>query len=181
MVSNLTWAPAAGGGTQSIQFQIDGTTAWITFATVGPTISSQGITGLEYNTLYHFRVVNNCPTGSTTQVAGQDIVIQCPNPLITPSDTAATVQFFHLGGTIDSYQVLLLDANNNAIQTLTLSPPFNASITTSFTGMTPVTTYGIRIVPASGTINKTNCPTTSFTTTNTPTCPAAVGLDVTFS
>lgn len=182
MISNLTWAPAAGGGTQTIQFKPVNSTTWITFDTVGTTISTQGITGLEYNTLYDFRVVNNCPTGSTTQVVGQDIVIQCPNLLIIPSDTTASVQFFHLGGTIDQYNVYLLDVSSGTIlQTQTPVAPFDPTITLIFSGLSPLTVYNVKINPGSGGIMKTNCTTTTFKTTNTPNCPMATGLNVTFS
>lgn len=182
MISSLTWTPAAGGGTQTIQFMASNSSTWITFDTVGPTISSQGITGLNYNTLYNFRVVNNCPTGSTSQVVGQDIVIQCVNTLIIPSDTVANIQFFHLGGTIDSYKVDLLDATSAVVlQTQTLMAPFDAAVTATFSGLAPLTTYNIKVTPGSGSVLKTNCTTTSFKTTNTPSCPGATGLNVTFS
>lgn len=182
MISSLIWAPAAGGGTQTIQFKADNTTTWLTFSTVGPTVNAAGVTGLNYNTLYDFRIVNNCPTGSTTNVVGQDIVIQCPNVLITPSDTVGNIQFFHLGGTIDSYKVDLLNASSGAVlQTQTLVAPFSATVTTSFSGLSPLTTYNVRVSPFSGSIGKTNCAVTSFQTANTPTCPAPVGLTVTFS
>lgn len=182
MISSLIWAPAAGGGTQTIQFKPRNTTTWITYTTVGPTISSLGITGLNYNTLYDFQVINNCPTGSTTVVTGSDVKIQCVGVMVTPSDTAATVQFFDLMGTIDTYVVNLLDAAAvNIVLFNTLTSPFPASITTTFTGLSPLTTYNIQIIPSTFGISNTSCTTVSFKTSNTPTCPAAVGLAVTFS
>lgn len=182
MISNLIWVPAAGGGTQTIQFKARNTTAWINYTTVGPTVSSLGITGLNYNTLYDFRVINNCPTGSTTVVTGSDVKIQCVAVNVTPSDTTASVQFFDLMGTIDTYAVNLLDAAAaNIVATNTLTAPFPASVATTFTGLSPLTTYNIQIIPSTFGISNSSCATVSFKTSNTPTCPAAVGLAVTFS
>lgn len=182
MISSLIWVPAAGGGTQTIQFKPHNISTWITYTTVGPTINTIGVTGLNYNTLYDFQIVNNCPTGSTTDLMGQSYVIQCVGLVITPSSTTATVQFFNLGGTIDTYTVNLLNAGASSIlQTNTLVAPFPASISTVFTGLTPLTTYNIQVIPSTYGIQNTTCVTTSFQTSNTPTCPAPVGLTVTFS
>lgn len=177
MVSNLVWTPASGGGTQTIQFQVYGSSTWITYQTVGPTISSLGITGLNYNTLYNFRIVNNCPTGSTTVLQGSDIKITCPTLLLTPSDTNVSIQFFGLGGSIDTYTVNLLNANSTAIlQTNTLSQPFGSMVTTTFSGLTAITTYNIQVIPSSLTYSNSTCTTVAMMTTNTPTCPAPTGL-----
>lgn len=181
MIANLTWDPAAGGGTQTIQFKVSGQGTWSTYTTVAPTVNNLAVTGLDYNTLYFFEVINNCPSGAQPSSVGFEIVIQCPNVLITPSDTVANIQFFHLGGTIDTYVVNLLDLSNNVLQTKTLVAPFNPMVVTSFTGLTALTTYNIQISPASATHAKNDCPVTTFKTTNTPTCPAPVGLIVNFS
>lgn len=182
MISNLTWVPAAGGGTQTIQFQIQGTSTWITYATIGPTVNNLGVTGLNYNTLYNYQVINNCPTGSTTLVSGQSYVIQCVTPTITPSSVTAQVQFFNLGGTIDTYTVNLLNlASTTILSSAVLTGPFPASITTNFTGLTNLTSYNIQVIPSTFGISNTTCTTVSFTTTNIPVCPAPAGLTVTFS
>lgn len=181
MIANLVWAPAAGGGTQTIQFQVNGASTWITYTTIGPSISTIGVTGLDYDTLYNFRIINNCPTGSTTQVLGSAIAFHCPSLLISPADTSVSVQFFDLGGTISSYLLNLLDTGNNVLQTKMLTAPFDASITTLFTGLTPLTSYNLQISPRSGSFVKTDCPTLTFQTSNTPICPPPIGLAVTFS
>lgn len=182
MISNLTWTPAAGGGTQTVQFQIEGSSTWISYSTVGPTINNLGVTGLNYNTLYNFRVINNCPTGSTTQVVGQSYVIQCVTPVITPSSSSAQVQFFNLGGTIDTYTVNLLNASSLAILfSNVLVGPFPASLNTSFVGLTALTSYAVQIIPSTFGISNNSCTTVSFTTTNTPVVPPPAGLAVTFS
>lgn len=182
MIANLTWVPAAGGGTQTVQFQIEGTSTWITYSTVGPTVGTLGITGLNYNTVYNFQVINNCPTGSTAIVSGQSYDIQCPILTITPSASSAQVQFFHLGGTIDTYTVNLLNAASTTIlATNVLVAPFQASITTSFLGLIALTSYSVQVIPSSFGLRNNGCVTTSFTTSNTPVCPPPAGLAVTFS
>jgi len=181
MVSVLTWVPAAGGGTQTIQFKLRSETDWATFITVGPAISSQAVTGLNYNSLYDFRVINNCPTGSTTILEGSDIKFQCVSLTVTPSDTSLTVQFPDLGGTIDTYIVELYDTQNLLLSTNTLIAPFTSTVTSAFTGLSPITTYRIKVTPASYTFSKTDCTQVSTSTTNTPACPAPLSLDGAFS
>lgn len=182
MISTLTWSPAAGGGTQTVQFKPHTAADWISYQTVSATTSTIGVTGLDYNTLYDFQIVNNCPTGATTALTNSDIKIQCPTLTISPADISTSVQFFHLGGSIDSYIVQLLDSGSSQVlQTKTLTAPFSTSVVTSFAGLSPLTTYNIKVIPTSGVISKSDCATTSFTTTNTPTCPAPISLAVTFS
>lgn len=182
MVSNLTWTPAAGGGTQTIQYKVNTTSTWTTYTVLAPGVNSIGVTGLNYNTLYDFQIINNCPTGGTTILSGQDIIIQCPNLLISPTSGSVTVQFTGLGGTIDTYVVQLLNATSSAIiSTNTLTAPFPAMISTTFTGLTSLTTYNIKTIPSSGSYSNSNCATVPFTTSNTPVCAAPTGLMVTFS
>ncbi len=182
MLSNLTWTPAAGGGTQTIQYKIRSSSAWISYTTVDPTIGTIGVNGLNYNTLYDFQVVNNCPTGATTVVTGSDIKFQCPSVQISPADTSTIVQFVELGGTTDSYKIDLLDATSGTIlQTQTLSAPFTTTITATFTTLAALTSYNIHVTPSSFGIEKSNCTTVPFRTINTPVCPAPIGLNATFS
>lgn len=182
MISNLIWSPAAGGGTQTVQFKLRSSTVWISYITVDPTISSIGVTGLNYNSLYDFQIVNNCPTGSTTVVTGSDIKFQCPSVQVSPADTTAVVQFVDLGGTTDTYVVQLLDAASaNILQTQTLVAPFSTTVTVTFTTLASLTNYNVKVIPSSFGITKPDCTTIPFKTINTPACPAPIGLTVTFS
>lgn len=181
MVSILTWTPAEGGGTQTIQFKLRPATDWASFTTVGPTIASQAITGLNYNSLYDFRVVNNCPTGGSTVLEGADIKFQCVSLNVTPSDTSLTAQFPDLGGTVDTYTVELYNTQNVLLSTNTLLAPFPSTLTSTFTGLSPITTYRIKVIPASSTFSKTDCTQVSAATINTPACPAPLSLDGSFT
>lgn len=181
MISTLKWIPAANGGSQTVQYKKYTESDYSTFTTVVSTVDTIAVTGLDYNTIYNFRIVNNCPDGNNQTVLGNDVVFTCPQITTTPSDTTVLVQFFDLGGSIDKYVVDLLNPFTNVVlQSKNLVAPFSANVSTTFTSLSPVTQYSVRVRPNASTYSKDNCSAISLSTNNTPSCPIPTSLGVSF-
>ena len=131
-------------------------------ATTAQTVSGGPVTlsGLTPGTTYSVQVVTSCGPGSSSAAATVSFTTTAPAPCIAPSElaasnitlTSATLNF--LGGSGSSYVVTTVPATTT--QTVTGSP-------VTLGGLTPATTYTVRVV---GTCAGGNAPqaTTTFRT-----------------
>ena len=181
----LEWTPGAGTNTlnQTIQYKLTGSTTWITFNTVGPTVYTALITGIQDNKVYDFRIIDNCSTGGPTASAViKGIKFICPTVTLSPSFDTAQFDFLHAGGDVNKYLVELLNTSNAVIASKPINSP-TTNISDLFTGLVPSTSYNIRVTMYAGSsfeYNKT-CTAVAFVTTAAPTCNAPTAVTATIS
>lgn len=180
--ASITWTPGGGGGTQTVEYKLLSDASYTQYAVVSPTTTSVSIPGLTQNATYIFRITNNCSGGTAAVATKQAIELTCVTTTTTVTDTSVVASFTPLGGAVTSYVVDLLNAGGTGVlQSQTFTGPFDAQVTATFTGLIAATTYNIRVSPAAGTVTRTNCGLTSFTTTSVPGCPLPTNLTVTIS
>lgn len=180
----LNWTPAGGANStgQTVQYKLPSSGTWITHSTVSASASTANISGLTDNTIYDFRILNNCNDGGPTGgSAVQGIWITCPTVTYTEGSITIGYSFAHLGSDITKYVLDLLDATGTTVlDTKTHTSP-SGTITGTFTGLTPSTNYGVRVTVYAGSTfswNKT-CPVSNRTTAAPSPCDAPTGLTVT--
>jgi hypothetical protein len=182
-IVTLNWTPAGGSGTQVVQYKLNTQPSFGTYGSVGPTVGTDQIPGLTPNVVYNFNVYNNCGNGQVstgTQVSA--IQINCPTVTLTSTTTSITAQFPALGGDINSYLVLLLNAAGNSVITSQLiGPPFANPISVVFTGLPSGTAYNVQLQPTAGTITSTNCALSPIATAVLPSCVGPSNLNLTLS
>lgn len=182
--ATITWVPAGGVSTsQDIQYKASTSGIWITYASVGPTISTATIPGLIDNVIYDFRIVDDCSYGGPSP-SGEDhkIKITCPIVTITPTYNTVGYSFVHLGGSISKYVVELLNSVGATLATNTHTSP-TGTITGTFTSLIPTTSYKIRVTVYAGpsfTFNNV-CSAQNFTTGAPPVCNPPTGVSATIS
>lgn len=177
--TTLSWVPAGGVNSlsQAVQYRKKGDTAWTTFSTETPSISSKTVTGLLDNQLYEFRVLNHCAVGGDISSGMMEgVKFTCPTVTYTKTYESITVSFSHLGGSIDAYDVKLYNSANTLISTYSVSSPLNSTITHTFDSLSPASTYTVRVVPHAEGYSKTDCLVTTITTNDAPTCSAPTVL-----
>ncbi len=173
MTANLTWVPfpdlGLSGGDQSVEYRVLGITPWTIHSNVSAVTNSAIITGLNSNEIYEFRVVSKCGYGNpVSSDIKEKIEFTCPVVAIVDT-TPTTVQysFTHLGGSIDRYDVDILDSGNSVVDSNVHTSP-SGTITGTFTGLSAATTYTIRVKPrATGNLStyyKNDCSTWSSDT-----------------
>lgn len=187
MTATLTWTPAGGSNSasQDVQYRIRGAGSWTTFQNVSASVNTLAVTGLTDNTIYEFRILNNCTVGgSTASNEDEDIKFTCPVLTITHTYNSITVQFTHLGAAVNAYDIQLLNsAGTSVLSTNAISSP-SGTISSTFSSLTAATSYNIRVIPkATGdtTYSKTDCALTSTTTDAAPTCDAPSGVSAAIS
>lgn len=176
MNASLTWTPFSPntGGTQTVELRVLGTTPWTIHSTEGPSVSTKNITGLDSNKVYEFRVVSHCAFGNPVSSALKE-KIEFTCPVVTIVDTTPTTvqySFSHLGGSIDRYDVDIINPSNSVVSS-NVHTTMSGTITGNFTGLSANTAYTIRVKPrATGNIStyyKNDCtvwssPTIPFST-----------------
>lgn len=150
----LTWGipPSANNGTITIEYRELGSSIWTLYPVpafpAGTT--SATVAGLNDNTIYEFRVVNNCLSGDTSPGNVKELVtLTCPVLNVT-STSYNTIDFevVELGGSIANYHVKLFNVGGTVpIQVVDLSPTGVVAnlLTGSFTGLVAGTSYEIRV------------------------------------
>lgn len=182
--ANLTWAldSNSNNGPLSVQYKLSSSTSWITASTVTSGTTNAGITGLNQNRLYNFQIVNNCSSGGPSPSTPLNAIeFTCPNVNLTSTSSSITYSFVGLGGDIDTYVLTLLDSTGtNVIQIKTVQAPFSSTISDTFSGLTPNTTYQVQTTVKVGSFSKA-CGSQTTTTPNVPSCPTASNFTVTIS
>lgn len=180
--SIINWSPAGGTNSlsQLVQYKLATSATWITFSTVASGIATETITGLLDNRIYDFRVVDNCAVGGP--ISGQPIQrikFICPALTITPTYNSVSATFPNMYGDITKYVIQLLDSSgNNVLGTLETTDITPATYTKTFSSLSALTTYKIRITMYAGATfdYSTICTAQSFTTGTTPVCLPPVGI-----
>lgn len=170
MNATLSWSIGPGAVTQTVQYKLSTSNTWITFTTVGGSITTTTVTGLDSNKLYNFRIISNCSGGTPAPSATiTKINILCPTVTTTPTDTTIAYSFPEIGGDISSYLVKLFNSTGTT-EVATSTPTGTTTRTGTFTGLTASTTYKLKVVPTAGDITKTDCEFYNVTTTAPPVC-----------
>lgn len=181
-VASITWTPGGGGGTQTVEYKLQSAPIYTQYSVVSAATASASIPGLSQNSVYIFRITNNCSGGTASAGSRTAIEITCPTVTTVTTDTSVVASFTPLGGGIDSYVVSVLNsAGTTTLQTQTFTGPFDAQVNATFTGLTASTSYTIRVAPAAGSISRVNCTLVAFATTSTPGCPLPSNLTVNLS
>jgi hypothetical protein len=172
---NLNWSVGASAASQDVQYKLASSSTWITHSNVAGNVTTASITGLQDNLIYDFRVVTNCTGGTPSPgSATQQINIICPTVTTTVTDTTFSYSFLHIGGSVTSYSVQLLNsAGTTVLQTQ--NPAVSSTVTGTFSSLTQTTVYGVRVTAVAGTFNK-QCSIVYDTTSATPTCNPPTNL-----
>jgi hypothetical protein len=171
MTATITWLPAADAIEQAVQYKLGSAIAWTTDPTV-LTGSANTLTIIDLldNLIYDFRVITYCLTGTpSTGNASSNINMICPTVTRVITDTTISYNFTALGGSVTSYVIDLLDSGGSTIL------QSKTTISGIFTGLTPLTTYSIRVKTHASTFIKT-CPNILSSTIATPTCSVPTGV-----
>jgi hypothetical protein len=176
----LTWIAGGGGGTQSVLYKYYQDSSYITYSNVASNVTTATIPNLLPNTLYDFRVANNCASGTTSNTEIVNAYVSCANVTLTPSTNFVNVSFPHLGADVTGYTIQLYASDGTTLlQSKLLGLPFTSTVTTSFYGLNPGTTYKVRVIPYVVTFFNNTCALQSFTTTNASACLAPTNLVLT--
>jgi hypothetical protein len=181
--ATINWAPDSGFDSQDqgVYFKTMQASDWTLFSTVDATTNTAVINGLSDNVIYQFRITNNCVFGYE---ANSDIVetinMTCPAVTLDPTIDTVDFSFSHSGGDISRYTVDLLNASDAVIASSDFPSP-GATVSGTFSGLTPVTTYKVRVtVFAAGVYvpSFSKVCTPDPITTDAVVCNAASGLTV---
>lgn len=180
----ITWIPPGGTNVinQTVYYKQAMSTTWLTLATVPATQNSYTTTiALTPNTLYDFRVSDNCSVGGTAYSnVDESILFSCPPVTTTHTYSTIDAQFTMTNvNDINKIDIQVLDATETTvIATQTILAPGNLTYTKSFTGFAAATTYKVRLkFYANGTLAFTNvCTAVSVTTDAAPACVAPTSV-----
>lgn len=172
----LNWTVGVGASTQNVQYKLASATSWTTFSTVSGTTTTETVTGLTDNLVYDFKIVTNCSGGSSTSSAiVKKISIICPTVTTTVASTSISYSFPAIGGSVDAYTAKLF--NSDATSELASQTPNGSTVLIgTFSSLTASTTYKIKVIPAAGSLTKTDCGYTTATTSAPPTCNVPTGV-----
>ena len=176
----LNWTPPGGlnSTAQRVEYKAATSSTWLTATTLGATASSYTVVDLLDNVIYDFRIVNICTFGGPIPGSSmQDIDFVCPTVNTTPASDTIGFNFSHLGGSITSYGVALLDgAGSSTLDSKTISSP-GSVVADSFTGLDATTNYNLQVTMHAG-VHEKVCPVVPVMTTAVPTCGIPSGLVV---
>lgn len=207
---NVSWTPC--GAASDGQFLYYGKTlvatgtpvsgtGWTLFsgAALANSVSSESITGLDDNVEYMFYIFCHCSTAGNGPLVNQGPLIKYVCPTVSQvTQTFNTVNYNlnvpasanNSGSWIQTIVVTLLNsAGTTVILTNTHTGPFATTIASNFTGLTPSTTYTLRVAYSNNSSSRTNiCSNQQVTTAVTCAAPTVAinnitnsGFDVAFS
>lgn len=182
--ATLNWTPAGGTNSlgQDVQYKVRTSSTWITFSSVGPYISSAVITGLVDNTLYDFRIVNDCAFGGPAPTnLTSNIKFVCPVVTITPTYNQISVSFTAQGASIDRYVIELLNGAGTAVLSTIDKPSPSGTVSGTFTSLPAATAYKVRVTMYATADFSNQCLATAVSTTAAPTCGIPTGVTATMS
>ena len=109
-------------------------------------------------------------------------VYACPSMVLTPTDTTVGYQFNHLTTDSASYLIELYDSSGTSLlQSITEPVTGPATITGSFSGLSPDYDYKVKVSVTAGTTT-TECPFSLVSTVPSPcTPPSGVGATITIN
>jgi Fibronectin type III domain len=171
---SITLVNSTGHTSYTIMYRITGTTPWTEYSTSGTTVS---ISGLEPNILYDFQVINVNGTTNPASAIVSSANITDPMPSFSPVNNAISLSFTNLSADITSYKTTIALQSNPTVILATHNPAVAPTVTDTFTGLSPFTSYIITITPAIGLI--TNTFSYIQTTSATATCPVPLNVTAT--
>ena len=174
--STITWVPAGGTNSlsQTVQYKLKLDSVWTTSSTVAAGVATATVSGLVANTLYDFRIVDNCAVGGAIPSASvTQILFICPEVTLTPTFEAVTVAFANLYADISKYVIQLFSADGSTLLgTIPITDITPSTFSNIFTGLAASTSYNIRVTIYAGSTFMYNhiCPMTLFATGTAPIC-----------
>jgi hypothetical protein len=146
-IAHLTWTPG-GGVEQDVKYRRFGDESFTLHSTVGTSVTSADISGLDDNAVYEFEIVNRCFSDLETPssvVEGADVT--CPGLSVEQAALSLTVSFTHLGGDITSYTVEVYEMPGETFVTSEDVVSFPSPVEVTFTGLTSGVYYKIKVIP----------------------------------
>jgi hypothetical protein len=176
---DLSWTPAGdlNSTAQQVQYAIAGSSDWVTVVTLSAIDNSYTVSGIDYNQMFDFRIVNICKYGGPIPSSTfQSINISCPTVDIVPAYDTVTFNFDELGGSVTSYQLDILSQEDGSTVTSQTVPTDNP-VSVSFMGLVPTSGYYLVVTPQAGAFSN-RCPGIPFSTTDPPPCNGPTDLTV---
>lgn len=170
--ANLSWTAVSGAVNYTVGYKLNSASTWTDLA--AQTTTSASLSGLTSGSLYDWRVVTTCTSGSSTAAAQFTTQVVCVAPTglaSTPAATSATVNWAAVTGAT-SYAV---DYKLNSSSTWTSFSTAQTGTTANLTGLTASSLYDWR-VSATCPSGTTSASAAQFTTTAPPVCNAPTGL-----
>jgi hypothetical protein len=168
----VSWSSGAGVYQNDIYLKPKNSGSYQMIASVGGTVTSYVINGLQDNTIYLVKIKSYCDSGTPVETtAVERIKFTCPVVTLTPAcNGIINYSFPHLGADVDEYSVILYTSADAVVTTQTKAVA--ATVTGSFTSLSPTTAYKVRVVPKAATYSKTDC--AQVTTTTLGLSPAVI-------
>lgn len=172
---NITWVPSSNGSaiSQNIEYKKSIDSTWTIHSNVSPVTNIGSITGLDDNVIYDFRVSSVCLYGGPTPSSPFSLIkIVCPVVTLTKTFNSVSYSFPHPGGSISGFTVELL--SSTSVILFTQTPTIGATMTGTFSGLTPSTAYKVRLKVTAGSFSQTCAP--QDITTDNPVCDPPTSL-----
>jgi hypothetical protein len=160
---SLTWNVAAGTYQQELYYKPKYSGSWNLLATLDGATTTYSLTGIPDNKIQQFKITAFCTDGFPKDSAVIEFAsLTCPSVVTVTPACGGTVNysFAQVGGDVNNYDIQLLSNADVVISTQTKAAA--ATVTGSFTGLTGVTPYKIKVISKADTITKA-CSSVSFT------------------
>jgi len=140
----LNWNALWGATSQKLYYRKKGDSTWFDLATVDRQVEKYRANGFEDNTVYEFQVEDIISLGNVLSNIDDAIVLVCSNVTLTLTGTSLSYSFTPIGEDIDIYTVELFK-NGISVQSQPHNSPFSNPVTGTFTGLTPIDTFKLRL------------------------------------
>jgi hypothetical protein len=170
--ANISWSAVSTATSYTVGYKLNSASTWTDLAP--QTTTSASLSGLASGSLYDWRVVTTCTSGSSTASAQFTTQVVCVAPAglaSTPAATTATVSWTAVAGA-SSYAV---GYKLNSSSTWTSFSTAQTGTSASLTGLAVSSLYDWR-VSATCPSGTTSASAAQFTTTAAPVCNAPAGL-----
>ena len=173
--ATLSWSAASGAASYDVDYKLSSLGSWINIATA-TTTTSVNISGLDYNSVYDWRVRTNCAVGSSSyavaQFTTQTPVCNDASGLTSSGVTAsaATISWSSVSGAA-SYDV---EYKASTASTWTSAATATTLTTVNLSGLTASTTYDWRVRVNCVYGNTSNYVAAQFNTLLAPGCSIPV-------
>ncbi len=176
--AHFSWVTdnTSGNVSYTVKYRLTGTSLYTQFSTSGTTAA---ISGLYVNRIYDFQVINVNNDTNPASPLSQGINITDPNPVFSPVNTSIAYTFPNLSIDMDTYTSTIATVAAPGVVIATHVLPAVDTITDTFTGLSPLTSYLVTITPAANEFYKTF--TYTVTTEAVATCPSPTNTSATIS
>jgi len=184
----VTCSNITGSTNFKVKYRLMGDSVWTSFL-IPPTSGSvitipqnSPVSVLPNNRIYDFQIQNLNGADNPLSLISQSIGITDPNPLISPTATAAGYSFNNLSVDIDSYTIDLTTVAEpgTVIQTNILTPTtFPETLSDTFISLLPLTGYRLIITPVANQFSASFVH--SFNTGTSSGCPEVTNVTATLT